>query len=320
MSKKQYFPHDYSAMRDPKMQRVVMRHGLAGVGCYWALIELLYEQGGECIAYDAEAIAFGLHCDTELVESVINDFDLFVVEDGSFWSRSVSARLTHREAISEARREAGRKGAEVTNFGKNSAKSQQTSAIAEQMPMQDAANAEQKVGKGKEIKENKEIKEKISLYKRDTKEKKEKTTQSADFSERERVFELFYFLNFQNPQQEVQRFYDYYEANGWCRNNSTTPVRDKVALARQWQPKDTTARMDIDVLRWVNKIYQLAKAKDTTQAMELLLGIERVAVEQRAEGQTVVMTMATQAQAMNFDQYTSQVPFPKQRLIYRFKS
>jgi hypothetical protein len=37
-----YFSHDYNARSDPKIKKLLARHGVAGYGIYWAIIEDLY--------------------------------------------------------------------------------------------------------------------------------------------------------------------------------------------------------------------------------------------------------------------------------------
>ena len=73
-----YFPHDYNARSDPKLQDVLVTHGVAGLGVYWCIIEQIYEQGGMLPLKSCKTIAFALHVECKVVESIVNDFDLFV--------------------------------------------------------------------------------------------------------------------------------------------------------------------------------------------------------------------------------------------------
>lgn len=90
-----YFPHDYNARTDPKLQEVIMTHGMAGIGVYWCIVEMMYEQGGELPLRNIKSIAFNLHADLAMVESIVNDFDLFVVTEDKFSSKSLKARLNN---------------------------------------------------------------------------------------------------------------------------------------------------------------------------------------------------------------------------------
>jgi len=99
-----YFTHDYNARNDIKIKRLLSKCGYEGYGIFWALIEDLYNNTN-VLRLDYETLAFDLRCDIELVKSIINDFDLFVIEGDIFGSHSVESRLEARNAKSEKARE-----------------------------------------------------------------------------------------------------------------------------------------------------------------------------------------------------------------------
>jgi hypothetical protein len=99
--KTEYFSHDYKARHDDKLIRVFMKHGLAGIGAYWCIIEMLYEQNGYILLCECERIAFELRSNLELINSIINDFNLFKVDKKQFYSISVLNRLKLRNEKSE---------------------------------------------------------------------------------------------------------------------------------------------------------------------------------------------------------------------------
>ena len=103
---KEYFSHDYNARNDPKVQEVLFDHGIAGLGVFWCLIENLYEQGGELPLTACKSIAFALHTESNIVESVVRDFNLFQNDGEKFWSNSVNARINKRNDITEKRKQA----------------------------------------------------------------------------------------------------------------------------------------------------------------------------------------------------------------------
>lgn len=70
-----YFQHDFNARNDPKLQSLLMERGVAGIGIYWCIVELLYEQGGVLPLKQCKSIAFALHVECSDVESVIKEFD-----------------------------------------------------------------------------------------------------------------------------------------------------------------------------------------------------------------------------------------------------
>jgi len=96
-----YFPHDYGARNDPKLSKVLMKHGHAGKGIFWDLIEMMYEQGGSLKLSECEDYAFALRADVNILSSLINDFGLFQIENDIFFSESINRRLKFREEKSE---------------------------------------------------------------------------------------------------------------------------------------------------------------------------------------------------------------------------
>lgn len=101
-----YFQHDFYARNDPKLSNLIVHHGVKGVGVYWCLVENLYEQGGKLSLSTCKSIAFSLHVDVSIVESIIKDFSLFVDDGKEFWSESIIRRLEKQESIRSKRKAA----------------------------------------------------------------------------------------------------------------------------------------------------------------------------------------------------------------------
>ena len=95
-----YFSHDYNARNDSKIKKLICKHGFLGYGLFWAIIEDLYNNAN-ALPTDYESIAFDLRTDEGKIESIINDFDLFVIENSYFYSYSVKSRLDKRNEKSE---------------------------------------------------------------------------------------------------------------------------------------------------------------------------------------------------------------------------
>jgi hypothetical protein len=81
-----------------------MKHGMSGVGVYWCIVEMLYEEGGY-LPFEYERISFELRTDMKIIESVINDFELFKNDQKTFWSESILDRLKQRCNKSEKARQ-----------------------------------------------------------------------------------------------------------------------------------------------------------------------------------------------------------------------
>jgi len=98
-----YFSHDYNARNDRKLIKLASVHGMQGIGIYWCIVEMLYEESG-LIPLEYDRIAFELRTDKSVVQSVIHDFDLFQIDNDSFWSDAVNDRLQERINKSEKAR------------------------------------------------------------------------------------------------------------------------------------------------------------------------------------------------------------------------
>jgi len=93
----EYFSHDYHAASDVNIIRIRSKHGWLGYGIYWALVEALYGNGGR-FAADYDALAFLLQVDKAMIQDIIENYDVFYVENGEFGSKSVDRRITERIA------------------------------------------------------------------------------------------------------------------------------------------------------------------------------------------------------------------------------
>lgn len=111
-SKKQYFAHDFGARNDPKMQHLLMEMGYEGIGLYWSVIELLYEQGGYLPLTMLRSLSFSLRVEETTLRKLIEEFGLFESDDEEFWSDSALARMGEMDLQRERRSAAGRKGNE----------------------------------------------------------------------------------------------------------------------------------------------------------------------------------------------------------------
>ena len=103
-----YFSHDYNARNDIKIKKLISKHGYLGYGIFWAIIEDLYNNEN-LLQLDYEIMTYDLRCSEDILRSIINDFDLFVVNDGGFGSRSVQSRLDERYEKSKNAKELSKK-------------------------------------------------------------------------------------------------------------------------------------------------------------------------------------------------------------------
>lgn len=77
---------------------------MLGYGLWWAIVEDLYNNTN-VLPTDYECISFDLRTDVNTIKSIINDFDLFVIEGETFGSTSIQKRLEERNSKSVKARE-----------------------------------------------------------------------------------------------------------------------------------------------------------------------------------------------------------------------
>ena len=206
-----YFSHDYNTRNDEKIKFLIRKHGMQGYGIFWAIIEDLYNNAN-ALRTDYDGIAYDLRVQSEVVKSIITDFDLFVFDGNCFGSLSVQNRIDERDSKSLKARE---------NAHKRWDRSQNN---ANAMPLQCEGNAI-KESKGKEIKEKKESK---------VKERK-----SAHLFEESLLSDLFQFKNsFVGTAYESANFEYYQEIIGSWAKSKAEKKADWIAAARNWMARD----------------------------------------------------------------------------------
>lgn len=126
-----YFSHDSSARNDEKIIRLRMKHGPAGYGVYFMILERLREETDYMSVKDYNVIAFDLRVDASLIKSVVEDFGLFVfTDDGKyFYSESFARRMGMKDEIKSRRSEGGKKGMEK-RWGKRRDSVDETDVVA----------------------------------------------------------------------------------------------------------------------------------------------------------------------------------------------
>lgn len=110
-----YFPHDSNARNDERLVNVRMKHGPAGYGVYFMLVERLREDPEYMSVVDYNLIAFDLRIDASLAKSIIRDFGLFAFtvdpERGEcFYSESLRQRMARKDEITAKRKAASALG------------------------------------------------------------------------------------------------------------------------------------------------------------------------------------------------------------------
>lgn len=129
-----YFSHDCDAHRNKKLLKLRGVHGWRGYGLYWGLLEKLREDKDHRLPTDYRALRAALDAPPRLIRSVVEDFNLFVIdeEQEEFYSPGLLERMElvynnkakanstesaqdveRRAEISRKRSEAGAKGGKI---------------------------------------------------------------------------------------------------------------------------------------------------------------------------------------------------------------
>jgi len=110
-----YFSHDSNARNDEKILSLRMDLGMEGYGIYWSIVEMLRDANNYTMRTHYERIAFELHTESEKVRSVINDYDLFIIDGTTFYSESLKTRMKKKEEKSLKASESAKKRWSNTN-------------------------------------------------------------------------------------------------------------------------------------------------------------------------------------------------------------
>ena len=200
MNNSYYFPHDYDTLQDEKIKRMIRRHGMAGYGLIWAIIEMLYINAN-ALQTDYEGIAFDFRVNSDIVKSVICDFNLFIIRENEFGSLSVERRLNERN-------EKSRKAKESANYRWSNANALRT----------DCKGIALKEKKGDEI--NKEIYTKATAFIPPT------------------VGDIQSYCKERNNTVDAAYFFDFYSSKGWMVGKNK--MKDWQAAVRTWERTENT--------------------------------------------------------------------------------
>lgn len=233
-----YFPHDSNAVEDPKCIKLVNTHGTSGYGLYWILLEKLRQQQNFKLPLDIlPNYARYYNAKVKVVESVVRDFDLFVVKDDLFYSETLIKRMKliykRREQLSEA----GKKGIMQRNkniqalreSGLATAKLELSCSKAEAQLELRSRNAQ-----ANKVKESKEIKENIFI--------------------KPSLIEIEDYCRHRSNKIDPEKFFNHYESRGWCMGKNNTPMSDWKAAIHNWEKNEVNeVKADLGVEEWINE-------------------------------------------------------------------
>lgn len=110
-----FFRHFVNARQDEKIIQLLRKEQWQGYGIYWALLEFLTPIKDHKAKTEYDAIAWDLRVDEEIIKRIVENYGLFVVKNGYFWSKSLTSQLD------ETAENIKRKKAAASRAGKSSA-------------------------------------------------------------------------------------------------------------------------------------------------------------------------------------------------------
>lgn len=194
-----YFSHDTKARSDSKLVSLAMRQGMEGLGVYWCIVEMLYENDGKMMRTECERIAYELRTHSDCINSVIYEHELFQWDDLYFWSNSVLNRLKTITEKSDKARQSATKRWENANA----------------MRTQCEGNAiKEKESKVNKINIGDELPTEEAQPEATTKPKREKFI-APSLNEC-----IEYFEEQKQTQYQAEAFFNYYESINWKRGKN----------------------------------------------------------------------------------------------------
>jgi hypothetical protein len=163
-----YFSHDSNARNDHKIIKLRRKFGIEGYGIYFCIIELLRDQSNYTLPLASfEDIAYELQIDADKVKAIINDFELFTIDQNHFYSSRLKRSLEEYNELKNKRSAIGKLGGLKSGQAKVNQTSSKIEAKVEQNESKSEANDNQNstVGqplKESKVKESKEEKKKVN--------------------------------------------------------------------------------------------------------------------------------------------------------------
>lgn len=234
-----FLTHDIGARNDPKLMELQMDMGGQGLGIFWCLVEMLWENGGS-IPANYKSIAFALRwCKPAEVEKVVAGYGLFQVEDGNITSRSASERIRVKREKSESL------SASRSNAANARWKQRRSKDDASAMQPQCECNADAMQSDASIY---------LSINKSINQSNNNTPLTAAD------IYDFFLFeMNFKDPAGEAERFIIHYrdKEDPWTYADGN-PVKDPMEAARKWKPVKPGKRFDVEALNWYRAVWNAA--------------------------------------------------------------
>jgi uncharacterized protein YdaU (DUF1376 family) len=226
------------------------------------LVQMMFQEKGP-LAANYKILAYTLRFPTqEDVRHVVEDFELFVIQDGMFWNASALERIERKEEYVQDKREAGKASGAArrarTAQGTNNEQPLNRCSTGVRTEPEQPAELSNQI-KSNEMKSNKSLRESAGAG--------APAREDDDF-----IFLNFFFRNFKKPGYETDRC---------LRNYSGQDVKSWDAVIKRWTPEDASPRFqDPRALQWARQLYDtIADAADPAEATECLRHVDAIDID-----------------------------------------
>lgn len=232
------------------------------------LVQMMFQEKGP-LAANYKILAYTLRFPTqEDVRHVVEDFELFVIQDGMFWNASALERIERKEEYIEQQREAGRRGGRPRKNTPESDPFENEKGLQKGPLFEKESDPfENQKGSQKPINQIKSNEMKLNQSLRESAGAGAPAREDDDF-----IFLNFFFRNFKKPGYETDRC---------LRNYEGQDVKSWDAVIKRWTPEDASPRFqDPRALQWARQLYDtIADAADPAEATECLRHVDAIDID-----------------------------------------
>lgn len=222
-----WFRHDTDARNDIKLRKLSRDVGLAGIGAFWIVAEVLFEHGGVSPRQEVlDELEF--YGDSGLLDKLVQ-YNLVNVNGDTVSSHRVMEEINFQEDSKRQRSEHGRNAANA-RWGNARACTSMPEHAEECSPMpNDAQNA---------TIPDLTIKKDISLS-NDSSISKEKNR--AQKFIKPTLEEIESYCKERGNGIDAEHFFSYYETRNWIPSGSRTQMKDWKAAVRTWEKNSSNS-------------------------------------------------------------------------------
>lgn len=234
-----YFSHDANAKDDYKCMLLIDQMGLEGYGIFWVLVETLREQ--KDYKYPLQlvpSLSRKYNTTQAKMETVINAYGLFEIDDNSFFSSgSLNRRMSFFERKKQQQIEAGLKSAKVRKEKREQQLLELSVIDSTERPFNDPSTIKEKETKRKE--------------------KKEKETLSKESGEERDIF--FNIRNFKSHFIEKNTNVPFYTQGVGYMTSTPFKINESGYIENMTSKKILTKEQALEIWEYLFKYYRAQK-------------------------------------------------------------